>query len=75
VCEALNVQSDPWRAVPGGDETIAALKVAREVANRLQDPNQTEVATAAVSQQLQRLAKDCTKLLTLLFFSDRVEII
>ena len=49
--EALNVQSDPWRAVLGGNQTVAALTVAQEVATRLQDPNQIEVATAAAARQ------------------------
>jgi hypothetical protein len=49
--EALNIQNDPWRPVLGGDQTVAAVTVAQEVATRLQDLNQIEVATAAVAQQ------------------------
>jgi hypothetical protein len=56
--EALNVLNGPWRAVLGGDQTVAALTVAQEVAARLQDPNQIEVATAAAARQLQRRVKD-----------------
>jgi lantibiotic modifying enzyme len=51
VSEALGFQSGLWKPTLGVNQAATAVKVAREVADRLRDPNRIEVATVAAARQ------------------------